>query len=50
MVKLTRIYTRTGDGGDTGLVDGSRIAKHHARITAIGDVDELNSAIAVMRA
>lgn len=48
MVKLTKIYTRTGDGGDTGLVDGSRIAKHHARIAAIGDVDELNSAIGIV--
>jgi cob(I)alamin adenosyltransferase len=48
VVKLTRIYTRTGDGGDTGLVDGSRIAKHHARIAAIGDVDELNSVIGIV--
>lgn len=45
MVKLNRIYTRTGDDGTTGLVDGSRIAKHSARIAAIGAVDELNSAI-----
>ncbi len=45
MVKLNRIYTRTGDDGSTGLVDGSRTAKHAARIEAIGAVDEANSAI-----
>lgn len=45
MVKLNKIYTRTGDKGTTGLVDGSRIDKHHARMVAIGDVDEANSAI-----
>lgn len=45
MVKLNRIYTRTGDAGETGLVDGSRLSKTDARIHAIGDVDEANSAI-----
>ncbi len=45
MVRLNRIYTRTGDAGDTGLADGSRIAKDHPRAQAIGDVDEANSAI-----
>jgi len=45
MVKLNRIYTRTGDDGTTGLVDGSRIPKHSVRIEAIGMVDEANSAI-----
>ena len=45
MVKLNKIYTRTGDDGTTGLVDGSRTAKHSARIDAIGAVDEANSAI-----
>jgi cob(I)alamin adenosyltransferase len=45
LVKLNKIYTRTGDLGETGLVDGSRIAKHHPRSQAIGDVDEANSAI-----
>ncbi|MEP7222525.1 MAG: cob(I)yrinic acid a,c-diamide adenosyltransferase [Novosphingobium sp.] len=45
MVKLNKIYTRTGDAGSTGLVDGSRLAKHHARMEAIGAVDEANSAI-----
>lgn len=47
MVKLNRIYTRTGDAGTTGLVDGSRVAKHDPRMAAIGDVDEANSAIGV---
>ena len=45
MVKLNKIYTRTGDDGTTGLVDGSRTAKHSARIAAMGAVDETNSAI-----
>ncbi|WP_010218806.1 cob(I)yrinic acid a,c-diamide adenosyltransferase [Sphingomonas sp. PAMC 26621] len=47
MVKLNRIYTRTGDDGSTGLVDGSRVAKDDARMAAIGDVDESNSLIGV---
>ncbi|MBC2665086.1 cob(I)yrinic acid a,c-diamide adenosyltransferase [Novosphingobium flavum] len=45
MVKLNHIYTRTGDNGTTGLVDGSRAAKHALRIEAIGAVDEANSAL-----
>ena len=45
MVKLNKIYTRTGDDGTTGLVDGSRRAKYDARMQAIGEVDEANSAI-----
>lgn len=45
MVKLNKIYTRTGDSGTTGLVDGTRRAKHDPRMTAIGEVDEANSAI-----
>ncbi|MCK9540588.1 MAG: cob(I)yrinic acid a,c-diamide adenosyltransferase [Novosphingobium sp.] len=45
MVKINRIYTRTGDNGTTGLVDGSRTAKHAPRMEAIGAVDEANSAI-----
>ena len=45
MVKLTKIYTRTGDAGETGLADGSRLRKSEARMAAIGDVDEANSAI-----
>ena len=47
MVKLNRIYTRTGDDGTTGLVDGSRRPKHAARMEAIGAVDEANCAIGV---
>jgi cob(I)alamin adenosyltransferase len=47
MVRLNRIYTRTGDAGDTGLVDGSRVSKADARIAAIGDIDETNCAIGV---
>jgi cob(I)alamin adenosyltransferase len=47
VVKLTKIYTRTGDDGTTGLVDGSRTAKDAARMAAIGDVDEANSCIGV---
>ena len=45
MVKLNKIYTRTGDDGTTGLVDGSRATKHSARIEAIGAIDEANSAL-----
>ncbi len=47
MVKLNRIYTRTGDAGTTGLVDGSRVSKTDLRLAAMGDVDEANSAIGV---
>ena len=47
MVRLNKIYTRTGDAGETGLVDGSRLPKYAPRMAAIGDVDELNSAIGV---
>lgn len=50
MVKLNKIYTRTGDDGTTGLVDGSRIAKSDALMAAIGDVDEANSAIGIAAA
>jgi len=45
MVKLNKIYTRTGDDGTTGLVDGSRTPKHATRMEAIGAVDEANSLI-----
>lgn len=45
MVKLNKIYTRTGDDGTTGLVDGSRRSKADARMHAIGEVDEANSAL-----
>ena len=46
--RLSKIYTRTGDAGTTGLGDGSRTAKDGLRITAIGEVDELNSALGVL--
>jgi cob(I)alamin adenosyltransferase len=44
-VRLTRIYTRGGDGGETSLGDGSRVSKLDARVAALGDVDELNSLV-----
>lgn len=46
--RLTRIYTRAGDDGSTGLGSGERVAKDSARVEAYGTVDELNSAIAVL--
>ena len=48
--RLSVITTRTGDDGTTGLGDGSRVAKDHARIAALGDVDELNSVLGVLLA
>ncbi len=48
--RLTQIATRTGDDGSTGLGDGSRVAKDHLRVQAMGDVDELNSALGVLLA
>jgi len=49
MVVLNKIYTRTGDGGETALGDGSRVAKHSRRVAAYGTVDELNATIGVAR-
>lgn len=49
MVKLNRIYTRTGDDGTTGLVDGSRRSKSDPRLHVVGAVDELNAAIGMAR-
>jgi cob(I)alamin adenosyltransferase len=49
MVYLSRIYTRTGDQGQTGLGDGTRVAKDHPRVVAYGSVDELNAMIGVLR-
>lgn len=49
MVKLAKIYTRGGDKGQTGLVDGSRVAKDDPRIAAFGSVDEANAAIGLAR-
>ncbi len=48
--RLSKIVTRTGDDGSTGLSSGSRVRKNHRRIAAMGDVDELNSAIGVLLA
>src|SRR5262245_18779135 len=50
MVRINRVYTRTGDKGKTGLVGGKRVAKDHARIEAYGTVDELNATIGMVRA
>lgn len=44
-----RIYTRTGDAGETGLIGGQRVAKASLRIAAVGDVDELNATLGVAR-
>ncbi|MBA3324579.1 MAG: cob(I)yrinic acid a,c-diamide adenosyltransferase [Rhodobacteraceae bacterium] len=49
MVVLNRIYTRTGDGGETALGNGSRVAKHSVRVTAYGTVDELNATLGLAR-
>ncbi|WP_028468520.1 cob(I)yrinic acid a,c-diamide adenosyltransferase [Neptunomonas japonica] len=48
--RLTRIYTRTGDKGSTGLADGRRVSKTSERIETLGDIDELNSVLGVLRA
>jgi cob(I)alamin adenosyltransferase len=48
--RLSKITTRTGDGGDTGLGDGSRVRKDSPRVAALGEIDELNSAIGVLAA
>jgi len=49
LVKLNKIYTRTGDDGTTGLVDGSRLSKDDIRVRAYGEVDETNSMIGLVR-
>jgi cob(I)alamin adenosyltransferase len=48
MVFLSRIYTKSGDGGETGLGDGSRVQKDAARVSAYGEVDELNSVLGLV--
>lgn len=45
-----KIYTKTGDGGETGLLDGSRVPKDHLRVAACGDLDELNATLGVVLA
>src|SRR5476651_1329898 len=49
MVRLTRIYTRGGDAGETSLGDGARVKKHDLRVEAYGTVDEANAAIGLAR-
>ncbi len=49
MVVLNKIYTRTGDGGDTALGNGTRVAKHSARVNAYGTVDEANATVGLAR-
>lgn len=49
MVKLNKIYTRTGDDGRTSMADGTRVDKHSARIHAQGEVDEANAAVGLAR-
>ena len=48
--RLSKIYTRTGDKGETGLGDGRRVPKDHPRIEAIGEVDSLNSQLGLLLA
>uniref|UniRef100_UPI002584239A ATP:cob(I)alamin adenosyltransferase n=1 Tax=Alcanivorax sp. TaxID=1872427 RepID=UPI002584239A len=48
--RINRVITRTGDAGETGLADGSRVSKHDPRIVVLGELDELNSALGVLRA
>ena len=48
MVKIAKVYTRTGDTGQTGLVGGKRLPKDHPRIEAYGSVDELNSVLGIV--
>lgn len=48
-MRITRVYTKTGDAGETSLVDGSRVKKNDPRVTAYGDVDELNSLLGLAR-
>lgn len=48
-MRITKVYTKTGDAGETGLAGGQRLPKDHGRIAAFGEVDELNSAVGVAR-
>jgi len=49
-VRITRVYTKSGDAGETSLVDGSRVSKSDLRVAAYGEVDELNSLLGIARA
>ena len=48
--RLSKIYTRTGDAGETGLADGRRVAKDHPRVDAMGELDTLNSQLGLLLA
>ena len=48
-MRITKVYTKTGDKGKTGLVNGARVPKNHPRIEAYGTVDELNAIIGIIR-
>ena len=50
MVRITKVHTGGGDGGETSLVDGSRVGKEHPRVSIYGTIDEANSAIGIVRA
>ena len=49
MVRITKVHTGAGDGGETGLLDGSRVGKEHPRVRLYGTIDEVNSQIGVVR-
>ena len=49
MVRITKVHTGGGDGGDTSLVDGTRVGKEHPRVAIYGAIDEANAAIGVVR-
>ena len=50
MVRITKVHTGGGDGGETSLVDGTRVGKEHPRVAIYGTIDEANSAIGIVRA
>ncbi len=50
MVRITKVHTGGGDGGETSLVDGTRVGKEHPRVSIYGTIDEANSAIGIVRA
>ncbi len=49
MVKINKVYTKTGDKGETSLAGGHRISKNHPRVNAYGNIDELNSLVGIVR-
>ena len=50
MVRITKVHTGGGDGGETSLVDGTRVGKENPRVAVYGTIDEANSAIGIVRA